>query len=512
MKLFISYARVDMPIMKQIVAALAVVHDIWWDKRLYASQNWWKEIQNRLNWADGFVYLLSPESIASEYCNKEYDIARKAKKIIIPVLIQAKTEVPKKLSAIQYANLSEGLENMPELLNALTIAERDLLASQVVAPSPAQEAAIIAATAAPEAEKSPMELLDEIGKQLDDEAYDQALFGLNSLIERDDLAKSMRTMVDQMLKQTEAQVERQAYLRAAKREYDVIYKMVEQGRREVACGGFAEYRKTYPDYDPENLAKLCGDTSATTQEISSVDMGMIMPGPFEWVEVVAGPTTIADASGVGGSSGGTFTVPRFVIAKYPISNAQFQAFVDDANGYGSNAWWAFSLAAQRFHEQNVRPKNPIYTDGLLPRTDVSWFEAMAFCNWLSDKTGYTISLPTEEQWQRAAQGDDDRNYPWGNNFDEKRCNTKASGIRQPTPINQYPNGASSFGVIDMSGNVFEWCLTEWESGTTSLQANSKRVLRGGSWFNEPEEARVAARNWLNPDLRSSDRGFRVVIG
>lgn len=508
MKLFISYARVDMPICKQIVNALEDVHDVWWDKRLFAGQDWWSEIQRRLHWADGFVYLLSPESIASEYCNKEFNIARKAKKKIFPVLIQARTQIPDTLGIIQYADLSQGMENMPQLLNALTLAERSM-PTQVAPLKPQQEAQIDAS--APEADKTPMELLREAGELLDAEAYDKALFALKQLEQSADMPRSMVVMVTQLTSRAETELERQTYLRKAQREYEPIVEMVKRGMQDIGCEAFKVYRADFPEYDPENLSAICGSTSSESQQlIQIVDITSILPAPFEWVEVPAGAVSIEDASGAGGSAGGTMTVSRFLIARYPISNAQFDVFLQADDGYHNPAWWEFSDAAQRYFRRTVNAKEPIYSDELLPRTDVNWYEAMAFCEWLSANAGQMITLPTEAQWQRAAQGDDNRVYPWGNQFDSKRCNTNVSGIRQPTPIDQYPNGASPFGVMDMSGNVFEWCLTDWQTGLADLNSE-KWVLRGGSWFNDPAEASVTMRNWLNADLRSSDRGFRVVI-
>lgn len=511
MKLFITYARVDTPICKQIVDALDDIHDVWWDKRLFAGQDWWQEIQRRLNWADGLVYLLSPESIASEYCNKEFNIARKSNKKIFPVLIQARTKIPEELGILQYADLSQGLENVHQLLNAITLAERDLH-RQVAPLDPAREADIDE-NAAPEANKTPMELLREAGEMLDTEDFDKALFALKALQERSDLPRSMTVMVEQLSIRAEAGVERQAYLRKASREYEPIVEMVTRGMRDVGCEAFRVFRADFPDYDPENLAALCGSTSSASQQlIKMVDITAILPTPFEWVEIEAGPVTVKDASAVGGSSGGTFSVERFLMARYPVSNAQFNVFLKADDGYRNPSWWSFCEDARQFFERNPGPKQPIYDDHLLPRTDVNWYEAMAFCKWLSARAGQEIALPTEAQWQRAAQGDENREYPWGHQFDVKRCNTNLSGVRQPTPVDQYPNGASPFGVLDMSGNVFEWCLTDWETGTAILNGSTKRVLRGGSWFNDPGEASATARNWLNADLRSSDRGFRVVIG
>jgi formylglycine-generating enzyme required for sulfatase activity len=121
-----------------------------------------------------------------------------------------------------------------------------------------------------------------------------------------------------------------------------------------------------------------------------------------------------------------------------------------------------------------------------------------------------ITLPSEQQWQRAAIGDTGWVYPWGNDFDPRRCNSKESGMGKPTPVTQYPNGASPYGVFGMSGNVWEWCLTEWGGESKDIISKSRRVLRGGSWSYLDHDARAAARANRNPASRSSSYGFRVV--
>ena len=122
-----------------------------------------------------------------------------------------------------------------------------------------------------------------------------------------------------------------------------------------------------------------------------------------------------------------------------------------------------------------------------------------------------ITLPTEQQWKRAAQGDDGREYPWGNEFDKTKCNTNASEIGLTTPVTQYPQGASPFGVMDMSGNVWEWCLTAWDSGKSGLDGSDWRCLRGGSWYVSVNHARASYRTRYSPGGRNDDDGFRVCV-
>src|SRR5687767_1204245 len=126
MRLFISYARVDKPYSAHIIETLDV-HETWLDQRLYAGQHWWKEILRRLDWCEGLIYLLSPDSIASEYCRKEFELAKNLGRHIFPVLIRENTEIPDWLEEYQYADLTKGInpEGQRILLNSITLAERN---------------------------------------------------------------------------------------------------------------------------------------------------------------------------------------------------------------------------------------------------------------------------------------------------------------------------------------------------------------------------------------------------
>jgi formylglycine-generating enzyme required for sulfatase activity len=123
-------------------------------------------------------------------------------------------------------------------------------------------------------------------------------------------------------------------------------------------------------------------------------------------------------------------------------------------------------------------------------------------------------LPTEDQWQYAAQGDDGREYPWGPKWDGSRCNNKVGqkGIGKTTPVRQYEGkGDSPFGVVDMAGNVWEWCLTDYDNKTNDVNSfANRRVLRGGSWnINSADFFRCVDRGWFDPLLRDNYFGFRV---
>lgn len=209
----------------------------------------------------------------------------------------------------------------------------------------------------------------------------------------------------------------------------------------------------------------------------------ILPLPFELQAIPAGLVTLPEVGGYL-EEPELFEVEDFAISKYPITNAQFA----------------------QFKPFDYAPPAADY-----PVVNVSWFDAAEFCYWLSKRVDQKITLPTEQQWQRAAQGNTDWLYPWGNEADATRCNVQESGHGSLTPVDQYPKGASPFGVMDMSGNVWEWCSTEWHTGSHAVKKTAGlRVLRGGSGANPIEYATTTYRECAEPTLRADNRGFRIV--
>ncbi|MGF1547359.1 MAG: formylglycine-generating enzyme family protein [Thiotrichales bacterium] len=227
---------------------------------------------------------------------------------------------------------------------------------------------------------------------------------------------------------------------------------------------------------------------------------------IDWLEVPAGPFIYQKD---GDQPRRSLTLPSFFIARYPITNAQFQAFVD-AGGYGEDTWWA------GLHQRIAEPRPSAWNEPNAPRETVSWYEAAAFTRWLSAGLGYAISLPTEEQWEKAARGVDGREFPWGNGYRAgyANCSELAEGggfhVDRPTAVGLYPHARSPLDVEDMSGNVWEWCLIEYrDPANTSLEGEVARVQRGGSWFNYPTDCRAACRGSFVPGYRFDLIGFRL---
>ena len=150
-----------------------------------------------------------------------------------------------------------------------------------------------------------------------------------------------------------------------------------------------------------------------------------------------------------------------------------------------------------------------------PVVGVTWYEAMAFCGWQSEKLGHPVTLPTEAQWEKAARGPDGRRYPWGQEITPQHANYAEAGIGATTAVGAFPLGASPYGALDMAGNAWEWCLTQWRNNYTEPAdddpaINAARVLRGGAYYYFARYTRCACRCRSNPDYRYKYIGFRVV--
>jgi formylglycine-generating enzyme required for sulfatase activity len=215
-------------------------------------------------------------------------------------------------------------------------------------------------------------------------------------------------------------------------------------------------------------------------------------------------------------------LPTYFIGKTPVTNAQFRPFVE-GDGYRNQGYWT-DVGWQWREQGNItQPEywnSNTWNGDEYPVVGISWFEAVAYCRWLAAQTGIPFRLPTEAEWEKAARGPEGLIYPWGNRWETGRCNSKEDGKQRTTPVGSYPNGASPYGALDMAGNVWEWCVTKWqkpypyqleEEWTEEyLAGNDRRIVRGGSWFNEQKFVRGANRSSsFDPCVRDRNDGVRL---
>jgi len=251
----------------------------------------------------------------------------------------------------------------------------------------------------------------------------------------------------------------------------------------------------------------------------------------------------------------------YYIARYPVTNEQFQAFVKDPDGYRDGRWWTRAGLAWREDRTSPAMRGGIYDLPNHPAVTITWYEALAWCRWLARRMqeaggipdGWEVRLPTEAEWEKSARGGLEvpsvplivnelqpvnlkpatlqpgnqnhlpaRRYPWGDGPDPNRANYRDTGIGTTCAVGLFPDGASPYGCQDLSGNVWEWCVTKWvdnyenygtkekEDNLNNPEGNARRVVRGGFFYNLRRGVRCACRSRYDPVNLYRDQGFRPV--
>lgn len=224
-----------------------------------------------------------------------------------------------------------------------------------------------------------------------------------------------------------------------------------------------------------------------------------------WVDVPPGEVQLE------GKGSESFPIRPLRISRYPVTWQQYGAFLNADDGYRDRRWW-------RKLVQRKQPGETRWGFQNHPAINIAWSDAVAFCRWLSERWRLsgpqTVRLPTEWEWQWVAQGGGEQTrYPWGNEWNPARANSHESGTGRTMAVGMYPLGAPAGDtVLDLAGNVWEWCLNEYDHpATIQIGGEGSRALRGGSWLDFPGDLRTAKREEFSPDDRDGDIGFRVVL-
>jgi iron(II)-dependent oxidoreductase len=215
-------------------------------------------------------------------------------------------------------------------------------------------------------------------------------------------------------------------------------------------------------------------------------------------------------------------VDGYWIDQLEVSNEQYTRFIE-AGGYDRREFWTDPGWEWRERVGRMQPQywdDPKWTAPDLPVVGVVWFEALAYCRWAGAR------LLTDAEWEKAAGWDPvaeiKHTYPWGDQWNPERANTRESGVHGLAPVDAYcPEDASPVGACNMAGNVWEWCSSSYRpypydpsDGREDSEAPETRVLRGGSWVNAKEEARTTYRLPPFPGdfiLFDPSNGFRCAM-
>lgn len=194
------------------------------------------------------------------------------------------------------------------------------------------------------------------------------------------------------------------------------------------------------------------------------------------------------------------TVNPFSMDKNEVTNAEYARFVNEANHTPPEQWGSV--------------KAPVGQE-LLPVSNVSYDDAVAFAEWRSKRDGVTYRLPTEEEWEYAARNGDKNNlYPWGNAWMPGRAATQETGVGKEQAVGTYPQGGNRWGVQDLIGNVWEWTSSKaslYPGNPLKLTQNQDWIVaRGGSYSSQANKVSATMRDWFAPNYKNPVLGFRLV--
>ncbi len=290
------------------------------------------------------------------------------------------------------------------------------------------------------------------------------------------------------------------------------------------------------------LAQL-GDPRLEVTSVDHMAFCTVPAGPFRM-----GSDASQEAGSWDGKPAHEVTLADFEIGKWPVTCVQYAEFVE-SGAYNDERWWTEAKRDGFWKAGEVKGRyedgptsGPLelpsaYTAPNQPMVGVSWYEALAFTRWLTERwraagrirPDQSVTLPSEAEWEKTARGgivlpNDTPNafpaYPWGDEFDSNRANTGEAGIGRPSAVGCFPGGVSPYGAEEMIGNVWEWTRSQRrafpyraDDGRETLDAgaDSGRVVRGGAFLNDLRLARSAARDDVNPDYRDDYLGFRVIV-
>lgn len=275
---------------------------------------------------------------------------------------------------------------------------------------------------------------------------------------------------------------------------------------EAATGSAVNTRKTVVDalvklvtlgkLDPVERARAGTSLGLLGDPRRGVGLKTGLPD-FDWIEIPAGPFLYGKKK-----KHCNVEVP-YRISRYPVTVSQYGAFTK-AGGYSDDAWWDADGIRWRDGGMITGPETyrEIFQTPNHPQVGVSFYEAAAFCRWVSTQAIGPVRLPTEEEWERAARGTNRRKYPWGEaGKAESRANIDDTCIGHSSTVGIFPDGASPDGCFDMAGNVWEWTTGKMDRYT---------VVRGGSFNLRSVYAHYGHRYGVFSSDPRSNVGFRVV--
>lgn len=495
-RMFISYSRANRVFVEELVPLLTEVfsdHEIWFDKQISGGEDWWQRILEEITRCDVFIYLMSNDSLASEYCQAEFREALRLQKLCLPVIVQPKTEIstaPETLereirrrewvdmsggfrdyqgNARLYAAINRLLSHLPQgslpPLSGEPVRKPDvsIIRRRVVRQSNSRRAVTIIAVIGLIGVISIVIIIRAIG--LPDNP------GAAAVIQPTE--SSSPTLTD---------------VPTATTTPSIMPTLNTDTPTPTAT------------FKPSNTPTLSREILASTPVVSNA-VWRPFSHTFNGVEMVLIPA-------------GCFKMGNDPQAYYRTDGAWIKGVPDGGQQCFDKPFWIdrYEVTNEQFTHLNGVANHPGDWSGpRQPYTNITWFEARDFC-----EKNREARLPTEREWEYAARGPDGLMYPWGNDFVADNGVYSKNSEGRTADVGSKSGGASWVGAHDLAGNVVEWVSSVYKGYPYNPRDGredekdevSGRVFRGGSWYDDGAAMRAANRDSNNPNIQSPRFGFR----
>lgn len=553
-RIFISYSRVDREFVVALAKLLREVYgyeNVWYDENLHGGDIWWKEILDAIAECDIFIYLLSNESVTSPYCLAEFQEAQRLYKGIVTVQVRDRTNISGKLSDIHYIDMKKGVNDTfayNQLIRAIAKQEKLLKPRR---PSrrkrtPHPRIDITEPDQAPQ--RGEIITPDLVVMETDTVIPHQkgkyrtrivilvgliaGLFALVFWFNRD--ANMGRDLLSQPLTMTLTASPTLSDENAVETSMAELLLMTDQANETA----MAIVRQTE---SANNTLVASSWTPTSTSFIKLTASARLIETQVAQTAIALSHTPTPTSTFTPEPTM-TPTLPPLQSALIPVSrNADWNPFEQDFDGVPMVLVPAgcFMMGStgnsneQPIHQQcfdspfwmdkyevrqvdfnrlgGVKAHQSSYVGDNLPIDNIMWNEARDFCQLRGG------SLPTEAQWEYGARGVDNLMFPWGNDFMGNSVVYKNNSGSRPAEVGTRPDGVSWVGALDMSGNVWEWVISEYRpypydsaDGRDNHDILGGRVLRGGSWNNTLTNLRLTKRFWNYATNWDNSFGFRCV--
>lgn len=512
-KIFVSYSLADYDRCVDLVKRLRRIYgadNVWYDDDIHGGANWWEMILNRVAWCDVFLYLVSRESLESEYCKAELAEAERLNRSILPVLIRAKTNPPPNVRRYQWIDASHGIS--ADVMTEIPAAIARLQGQEPDMTPPPRRTTPTPEPVVPVVDQKPKRRLNEPWAIIVGAVITGVLGIVGVLIAANPGNSNDGTVTPTSVPTT--QVALAPTETAIQANTPDIIATVLANDTATRNAEIAAYTPTFT-HSPVPTADYTATVAAiyterATQTLAALPTVTARERAYALAQ--AGVTRNDDWTPYIETLGGAqmALVPRgcFMLGsddrqdEQPVNEQCFDApFWIDVTEVTNRAYGSEGT----------------FSGDDRPRDSVNWFDARDYCA----ARGEGVRLPTEREWEYAARGVDNLVYPWGNIFEADNVVYGSNSGGETAQVGSRPDGVSWVGAFDLSGNVWEWTSSlylpyernaGWSINRDVLNNdNELRVLRGSSWGNLDSNPRSSIRNWYLPSSENGLVGFRCAL-